>query len=87
MDRITKHVMGLVSSDAYRAAAGTADALGRKVALSNRFQVDAACGEADSFFSALRLEKPEIYQILAIREKEIRENALRIKTGRGLTLD
>ncbi|MEW6722979.1 MAG: hypothetical protein AB1324_06980 [Candidatus Micrarchaeota archaeon] len=87
MDRTTLRVMKILSSEEYRRASEKTGQLKEKVAASNRFQVDAALGEARSFFSALGNDSPEIYAVLAAREKEIYEQALLVRSGKRMVLD
>lgn len=87
MDRTTSRIMELLDSMEYKESAAEAGDLAKRISLSNRFQVEAIFGEAEAFFSKMREERPEIYSVLAIREKEIVESAIRIKAGKSVVLD
>lgn len=87
MDKTTQHIRDLLESSEYLESAKKANELKERIAGSNRFQIDGVYGEAKEFFSKLQAERPEIYPILAVTEKEIVEVVVRIKTGKKIVVD
>lgn len=87
MDNVTGRLMEILASREYEEASGAAGRLLGKASCANRFQADAVFAEAASYFSRLREERPEIYDIISIKEKEIIEALIRVKTGKGIVLD
>ena len=77
----------ILSSPKYAEAMKKSADFKKRISEANAFRLDSIAGEAGAYFSTLKANDPEIFNVIKIQRKEISELLVRKRTGIKVVLD